>query len=219
MTFINPVKYGHLTNETTKQYTYTSEFSDSIVAPFDGLINDVRHDKCDGFIQISHLIKNEVIYSNICGANKTIYVSTGMNVRKGDVIAVCGNSQVTYEIKNSNNEKLPIPPFFDKNNDYKGDEKEKKEPKRDDKKKEEPIKDDKKDNKKNKTKEPKDYSEKKGLDFTDMRIPKEIPNLFQTLLLTPFSVIEKGLKSKKKETKEEEEKLQEELIRIKKLLK
>ena len=46
-----------------------------------------------------------------------------------------------------------------------------------------------------------------------------ITNLFTSLMLTPFAFIEKGLKPKKKEMEEEEEKLNEEILKIKKLLK
>jgi septal ring factor EnvC (AmiA/AmiB activator) len=218
MNFINPIKYGKLTDESSKTYTYTPEADDSIVAPFDGVVTLVDNKKCDGFIQISHLINGKVFYSEICGANKNIFVGGGMDVKKGQTIASCGGKNVTFEIKDGNKDKVSISPFMlglsqtQKDNTEKKKELEKeKEPKKE--------KESEKQNNKKKEDDLLNKKEKKGWDLTNPKDPKELPNLFTSLMLTPFAFIEKGLKPKKKEMEEEEEKLNEEILKIKKLLK
>ena len=62
MTFIKPIKYGSLTSETSKKHIYTPDVTDTIIAPYDGVITDVNQSKCDGFIQISHLLNGKVFY-------------------------------------------------------------------------------------------------------------------------------------------------------------
>jgi hypothetical protein len=218
MSFVNPIKYGKLTNSSSKTYTYTPEKTDSILAPFDGVVSNVDYSKCDGFIQISHLMNGKVFYSEICGVNKNIYVGGGMDVKKGDVIGNCGGKDITFEVKDGNKEKVSIAPFFiektelDKDNKNISDKDNKKEPEK------ELEKNIEKKNKK-KEKEPTDDDDKKRWDFTGYNPSKPLPNLFTSLLLTPFAAIEAGLKPSKKKTNEDEEKLNEEIQKIKKLIK
>lgn len=221
MGFKKPIKYGRLTNESPKKYTYTSDSSDVILAPYDGVVYDVDIRKCDGYIQLAHMVNNNLMYSEICGVNKSIFVASGVDVKQGDILGHAGNNEVTFEIKDSNKNPLRIEPFFidvdidnkdkdidkddkkDSNNNKETDNKQqtKKEPKR----KEEPDPN-KEDNK-----------EKKKWNFN--RQPEEVPDLFGSLLLTPLDFVNKALtyKGKKKETKEEE--LNEEIKRMKQLLK
>jgi hypothetical protein len=217
MNFIDPIKYGKLTDESSKTYTYTPEADDSIVAPFDGVVTLVDKGKCDGFIQISHLINGKVFYSEICGANKNIFVFVGggMDVKKGQTIATCGGKNVTFEIKDGNKDKISISPFMiGLPQKQKDDTQKKKEP---EKEKENTNK--KKEFEKNKEVDSLNKKEKKGWDLTTPKDPKELPNLFTSLMLTPFAFIEKGLKPKKKENYEEDEKLNEEIQKIKKMIK
>lgn len=214
MSFVKPIKYGTLTSDSSKTFVYTPEQNDQIVAPFDGVITDTNLNKCGGFIQLSHLIGGKLIYSEICGVNKNILVGSGMEVKKGEVIGQCGGKDVTFEVKDSNKDKITIAQFFSTKSEVEKNKKEDETKKSDDSKKKEEKKKQEK-NQEDNLNEPKD---KKGWDWKNPRNPKELPNLFTSLMLTPFTMIEKGLTSKKKENKEEDEKLNEELKRIKKLL-
>jgi hypothetical protein len=223
MTFIKPIKYGHLTNETSKKHIYTPDNVDSVLAPYEGVITDVNYSKCDGLIQISHLLNGKVFYSEICGVNKNIYVGSGMSVKKGDIIGQCGGKDIKFVIKDSNKNEIDLQPFFvgkfetdKKDLDKKDSDKEKKE-----KGLGEPSSNNEKnkENKKSEKNKEDDEDENKPWDFTNYNPGMTLPNLFTAAALTPFDFIEKALKPKRKEKKEEIEDLQEELKRIKKLLK
>ena len=214
MNFIDPIKYGRLTNDSSKTYVYTPEADDSIVAPFDGVVTAVDYKKCDGFVQISHLINGKIFYSEICGANKNIFVGSGMDVKKGQTIASCGGKNVTFEVKDGNKDKVSISTFMKGLPEPKKDDTEKK--KEPENKKESEKK---KESDKKKEEDFLDKKEKKGWDLTNPKDPKELPNLFTSLMLTPFAFIEKGLAPKKKQTDEEEERLNEEIQKIRKMIK
>lgn len=214
MSFINPVKYGRMESETSKSKTYSPEPSDVIVAPYDGMVYDVSQSKCDGYIKIAHLLNGNIFYSEICGVDKGIYVATNVNVKKGDVIGAAGGKPVNYEIKDSGDNKVSLAPFFS------GGIEKTTEPKKDkdqDKGLGKPEKE--KEKEKLSTDDDLNKKEKKSWDFSNIEKPKDLPNLFTSLMLTPFYALEKGLTSKKKKETKEEEQLQEQLNKIKRLLK
>lgn len=204
MNFIKPVKYGKLIKDNPKTYTYFAEPSDSIVAPISGVVYNVDQNKCDGFIQLAHLIDKTIYYSEICGINGTIFVANGMDVKQGDILAHTSNREVQFEIKDSNLSKTKIEPFF-----LKSEPEKTKEPKVDDSKKEP----------KKKEEEEKNKKEKFEPESTDLsKRSKELPDLFTSLLLTPIDIANKAFTFKKKEKETKEEELNEEIKRFRKLI-
>jgi hypothetical protein len=219
--FISPVKYGKLLSISIgKKYIYGPESNDRIIAPYDGVINEIDSSKCNGFIRLQHYVNGNIYYSEICGINSSdIFVSIGMKVSQGEMLSKCGSENIIYEIKDSRYEKLPLMTFFTLSSNKKEDT-EKEEKKKEEKKKEENKKEENK-KEENKKEENKKEENKKGWkpDFSKKIM---LPDLFTTALLTPIDFANKALSSYKgkKETKEEdEEKLMEEIKRIKKLLK
>ena len=213
--FINPVKYGKLLSISIgKKYVYEPESDDRIIAPYDGVVNEIDNSKCNGFIRLQHYVNGNIYYSEICGINSSdILISIGMKVSQGEMLSKCGSENIIYEIKDSRYEKLPLMTFFtlssNKKEDTKKEENKKEENKKEENKKEE-----------NKKEENKKEENKKGWkpDFSKKIM---LPDLFTTALLTPIDFANKALSSYKgkKETKEDDEKLMEEIKRIKQLLK
>jgi len=220
MNFIKPIKYGKLIDESPKKYTYESDTSDTIIAPYNGVIYDTDTGKCEGFVQIAHLVDKKVIYSEICGINRNIYVSNNLEVKQGDIIGHCGGNKVTFEIKDSNKRNIKIEPFFadtfEKNTEPekdKGLEKDKEPKKEKEGLKKEPEKEPKKEDPNKNVDGDKD---KKKWDFN--RKLEDVPDLFGSLLLTPLDIVNKAFTPKKKKETSEEE-LKEEIKRMKQLIK
>ena len=193
--FINPVKYGKLLSISIgKKYVYEPESDDRIIAPYDGVVNEIDNSKCNGFIRLQHYVNGNIYYSEICGINSSdILISIGMKVSQGEMLSKCGSENIIYEIKDSRYEKLPLMTFFTLSSNKKEDTKKEENKKEENKKGWKP-----------------DFSKKIML-----------PDLFTTALLTPIDFANKALSSYKgkKETKEDDEKLMEEIKRIKQLLK
>jgi len=214
--FISPVKYGKLLSISIgKKYVYEPESNDRIIAPYDGVVNEIDNSKCNGLIRLQHYVNGNIYYSEICGINSSdIFISIGMKVSQGEMLSKCGNENIIYEIKDSRYEKLPLMTFFTLSSNKKEDT-EKEENKKEEKKKEENNKEEKKKEENNKEENKKGWKP----DFSKKIM---LPDLFTTALLTPIDFANKALSSYKgkKETKEEDdEKLMEDIKRIKELLK
>lgn len=211
MKFIKPIKYGKLIDESPKKYIYQADTTDTIIAPYDGVIYETDKSKCDGFVQIAHLIDKKIIYSEICGVNRNIFVGNNTEVKQGDTIGQCGGNNVTYQVKDSNRDTIKIEPFFigkiEKEPEKEGLKKEKESEKEKEGLKKEPKKED-------PNKNVVDDKDKKKWDFN--RKLDDIPDLFGSLLLTPLDIVNKAFTFKKKKKEEE---LNEEIKRMKRLLK
>ena len=205
--FIKPIKYGKMLNTSTnKKYIYEPDSNDRIIAPYEGVITDISDSRCNGFIQLQHYIDGKYYISEICGINsKDIFAINGMKVSQGEELSKCGNENIIYEIKDSYNEKLPIATFFVLSKNKK-EENKKEENKKEENKKE-------KNNKEEEDNEPKKWK-------WDLELDKpitKVPDLFTSMLLSPLEFAKKALSSKK-ETKEDDENLKEEIKRIKELI-
>ena len=192
-----------------------------IYSPYVGVVNSVYDDKCEGYIEIKHEIEDSIYYSTFCNVDKKV-VGRGDKVRTGDLIGYTKEKEtdVIYTLIKDRNKVNPS--NFFRNDKFIG--------KKDDKDKsdDKDVKSKKTDKKGDtKTNNVKDTTSKKGTSGKG-----DSGNFLTTLMLSPLNLVgnklEKGsdsvkdefknittLKSKKKK---EEESLNEELKRIKRLL-
>lgn len=201
MKFIKPIKYGKLIDQSSKKYTYKLDSFDRVLSPYDGVIYDINQNKCDGFIKVLHSVNNETFFSEFCGVPQ-IDIIFGAKVKQGEPIGSGHNNEVKFTIKDKNNESINLDLFLQRDFDISKKEKEIS-------KKEKEIT--KKEKEKNK-----EYKGGKR-DWNDwMDYKSEGPDIFTSLMLTPFDFINKALKDKPKEERDD---ITEEISRIKDLLK
>lgn len=206
--FINPATYGNFKYKHSKSVELLSSPNTKIVSPYDGVVIYDYTPMCEDSIKIMHTFDEKVIYSVFCGI-KSPYVKYNDEVKQGSTIGKFLDDKVKYYIVDEDDEKQEIPTFFTKK-----------------------VKDGKK---KEKEDEPEDEKEIKT---TDSSKNDETPNPFMDLFLSPLYVAKhvgkevkkdvKKLFSKKKDKKDdedtkkdiegEENKLTEEIERIKKLM-
>jgi hypothetical protein len=206
--FINPAPYGNFKYKHSKSVELFSSPDTKIVSPYDGVVIYDYTPMCEDSIKIMHTFDEKVIYSVFCGIKRP-YVKYNDEVKQGSTIGKFLDDKVKYYIVDEDDEKQEIPTFFTKK-----------------------VKDDKK---KEKDDEPEDEKETK---ITTSPKNDETPNPFMDLFLSPLYVAKhvgkevkkdvKNLFSKKKDKKDdedtkkdiegEENKLTEEIERIKKLM-
>ena len=100
--FIKPVLHGRVKEAKDKKIIYEPESDDFIVAPYDGIIDEIQEglrENRNGFIRIKHSVDGETYYSEISGL-KDITTQRGVDVRQKDKLSRTGNYDVEYEIKN-----------------------------------------------------------------------------------------------------------------------
>jgi len=203
MKFIDPVKFGKVKERKDKKIIYKPESDDYIIAPYDGTIDEIQEglrENRNGFIRIKHSVDGETYYSEISGL-KDITTQRGVDVSQKDKLSRTGNYDVEYEIKNKSKDKVSIGPFF--MGDIGG--KSSKELKKSDSGSSKSRNDD-------------------NDSYNDWNKPyrkiEKVPDIFTSLFLSPINLAYKALTDfpGKKENKEEKE-LNEEVKRIRQLLK
>jgi hypothetical protein len=203
MKFIDPVKFGKVKERKDKKIIYNPESDDFIIAPYDGTIDEIQEglrENRNGFIRIKHSVDGETYYSEISGL-KDITTQRGVDVSQKDKLSRTGNYVVEYEIKNKSKDKVSIGPFF--TGDIGG--KSSKEFKKSDSGSSKSRNDD-------------------NDSYNDWNKPyrkiEKVPDIFTSLFLSPINLAYKALTDfpGKKENKEEKE-LNEEVKRIRQLLK
>ena len=206
MKFINPVPYGNIDNflSSSKVMVMNSYPNQKIVAPFNGLINNV--DLSEKSIEIEHNVNGSKVYSKINGIVNP-YVNKGYKVSQNDIIGFVGDEPIKYSITDRMGFKQNLDSFFkDLTNKKQTGDDEKKQKEVDSKEKE------------NKEKE------KLSIDL-GLSKDEQLPGLYRgmmNLFAAPFSVVGSALKGnliKRKKSEEKEEKINEDIQRIKKLIK
>ena len=193
--FINPVRGSRLDNISgSKGVKITPNYGAPIVSPYGGIVTDIANDG----VTISHNINNQKIYSHFKGIHRP-QVGVNIPLRQGDTFAYGDTNDIEYYISDNAGKKLDVMKYingFDENTSTKTNDKDK------DK--------DKDNNKNKKNKEPIKLTDKPPLHdfFTDM-------------MLSPLNLIHKPLKKGLDKLKgiDDDENLNEEINRIKKLLK
>ena len=199
--FVNPIAGSIITNiPGSKSVNIMANYGSPIVSPYNGVVSDINNDD----VTISHNINNQIVYSKFSGINRP---QVGINVplKQGESFAYCDSTDIKYTILDDNGGKMNVGPFFngiDDGTSKPSDEKEK---------------------------EPKKTSED---EFGKDPKPNKsyISDFLAHLALKPFDVIHNKIrpktsseKQKEKEDKDkkesEKQKVNEEINRIKQLLK
>jgi hypothetical protein len=199
--FSNPINGARInSSRMSKNITIRTNPMDSIRAPYHGTVVDMKGD-C---ITLQHNVNGDEVYSKICKVNRP-QVSYNNSIRKNEIIGYGGNEDVEYSILDRGGSSVNTQPYFKGIDDIKDkkDIKNKKEVK--DKKDAKDI-----ENKKKKKIEP----------SVDTKNPA-MANIFTDVLLSPLGLAHKlGTKGLNKLTgKKEDDQVNEEINRIKQLLK
>jgi hypothetical protein len=194
ITFDLPVSGGKTHNTSSSKELMISSYQGNLVrSPYDGVIYSVDPNHCGGHIKIEHNVDGNNYLSNFCEVNR-ITVNRGDSVRKNHSIGIMGDKDIVYSILDRGGKKVPFKPFFDGiDNDSKT-----KEPKKDEKTEKDP----------------------KKSETNDLGVPKDTDSqdLISQIGLAPFNLAHNLFGSKFKPVIENKI-LQEELNRIKQLLK
>jgi len=202
--FTKPVNGGQVSYRGDKKMVISSFNGNRILSTYDGIITESDPNQCGGFIQIEHDINNTAYFSNYCNVGR-IMIGRRVPVRQGETIGYMGDDNLEYEILNGNKQKQSLHSFI-KNNDN-----------NDKTKKEKP----------NEVKTPKIKTSKQTyFDKLDNSEPG-LHSLTKNLIVAPFQVtdflgkkVKQGInKLKSKKDEEKEQKVNEEIDRIKQLLK
>jgi len=109
--FILPIKGGKLKDKLfSKSVEIESYPMDYVIAPFEGIVQIVDNDKCDGYVEIKHKLPNGDYFSKICGVHR-IKVNPGQSVDQNDIIGFVGDKSITYSITNNINQKIDLDKF------------------------------------------------------------------------------------------------------------
>ena len=196
-----PVSGGRVDDSNSKEIVISSYQGNLVRAPYEGVVEKMDPNHCGGYIKIQHNVNGKQYYSSFCEVNR-ITVNKGDNIRKGNSIGIMGDKDITYSVLDSSNRKINSKPFFNG------------------------IDNTSKDNKTDKTKkEPKVSNKDTSSSFRDLGVPKNDngQDIFTATGLAPFNLLDKLLKIKpvplNKESVIEDKVLQEEVDRIKQLLK
>ena len=224
------IKFDNLTNSSNPNGDYSLKTKKSVIqsksmgklfCPYDGVVIGTYKTNCSGYLLIAHKINNDTYYSEFCGIPK-VYVGKNDTIRKGQTIGYFLNDtdNVEYTLYSLNHNKLDPRPFF------KGFS----------------VKNTTPNNTPNYSTPKKQSKEKKSSnddndDYKERNVVPADNNLFLSLALSPFDFISKQTKKisknagkeikksakgifdfKTTKNKEDEETLNEDIKRIKKLL-
>ena len=189
--FISPVSGSKITDiPGSKSIKLSPSYGSPIVSPYQGRVDNVGNDS----ITILHNLNDRDVYSHFSGINRP-QVGVNVPLKQGETIAYGDTTDIEYSILDDNGKKQPVIPFFKGiNTDVTTD------------------KDDtSKDTNKEKNDRPKPIQGK-----------SYIADFLSDIALSPFKAIHKPMQkglNKLSGDKDDDGKLNEEIDRIKKLLK
>jgi len=196
-----PVSGGRVNDSNSKELVISSYQGNLVRAPYGGVVDKMDPNHCGGYIKIQHNVNGKQYYSSFCEVNR-ITVNASDKVRKGNSIGIMGDKDITYSVLDSSSRKINSKPFFDG------------------------IDNTSKDNKTTKTKkEPKLSNDKTSSSIDNLGLSKDSnsQDIFTAAGLAPFNLMDKIFNIKpvslNKESVIEDKVLQEEVDRIKQLLK
>jgi hypothetical protein len=217
MKFINPAPLGNIDNflSSSKVMVINSYPNQRVVSPFAGVVSNIN--PLDQTIEIEHNVNGTKYYSKIKGV-VNFYVSLGYRVLQGDILGFFGDKPIEFSITDKLGFKQNLDFFFQ-------DFKSKEQPDKETKEKSE------KEKKEKSEKEKKEKSEKEKKEKSELSVDlglstdEDIPALYRgmmNLFAAPFSVVGSAFKGnlvKKTKKEEKEEKINENVKRIKNLIK
>jgi len=116
------IKFDNLTNSSnpngdyslkTKKTVIQSKSMGKLFCPYDGVVIGTYSTNCSGYLLIGHKINNDMYYSEFCGIPK-VFVGKNDTIRKGQTIGYFLNDTDTvyYTLYSLNHNKLDPRPFF-----------------------------------------------------------------------------------------------------------
>lgn len=116
------IKFERLTDSPTPNGTYSHKTKSSVIqtnsrgklyCPYVGVVIGTYNSKCSGYLLIKHLINNDVYYSEFCGIPKVLVGKNDM-VRAGQTIGYFFNDtdNVNYTLFSLNHNEIDPRPFF-----------------------------------------------------------------------------------------------------------
>ena len=193
--FISPVSGSKITDiPGSKSIKLSPSYGSPIVSPYQGRVDNVGNDS----ITILHNLNDRDVYSHFSGINRP-QVGVNVPLKQGETIAYGDTTDIEYSILDDNGKKQPVIPFFKGiNTDVTTD-------------KDDTSKDTNIDTNKEKNDRPKPIQGK-----------SYIADFLSDIALSPFKAIHKPMQkglNKLSGDKDDDGKLNEEIDRIKKLLK
>jgi hypothetical protein len=189
--FISPVPYGQMKLVGYKNATLISYPDTKLISPYNGVVVFDMTPICDKSIKIKHSFNGVDFYSIFCGV-ETQRVSYGDRVKQGDIIGKFGEDKIEYFIVDSDDRKKTLSGFFKSGNVKKSE------------------------------------TTKSTTTTTTINLQKnnKNPNPFMGLMLSPFSImtnlgkeVKQDIKNLIKKKEKDEDSLNENILRIKKLMK
>jgi hypothetical protein len=193
--FISPVSGSKITDiPGSKSIKLSPSYGSPIVSPYQGRVDNVGNDS----ITILHNLNDRDVYSHFSGIHRP-QVGVNVPLKQGETIAYGDTTDIEYSILDDNGKKQPVIPFFKGiNTDVTTD-------------KDDTSKDTNIDTNKEKNDRPKPIQGK-----------SYIADFLSDIALSPFKAIHKPMQkglNKLSGDKDDDGKLNEEIDRIKKLLK
>lgn len=116
------IKFERLTDSSTPNGTYSHKTKSSVIqtnsrgklyCPYVGVVVGTYNSKCSGYLLIKHLINNDVYYSEFCGIPKVLVGKNDM-VRAGQTIGYFLNDtdNVNYTLFSLKHNEIDPRPFF-----------------------------------------------------------------------------------------------------------
>jgi hypothetical protein len=95
-----------------KSAKLTSFENDKLHSPYDGEVVKTHHHQCDsGYLLIKHTVDKDIFYSQFCGIGR-VTVTLRDNIKKGKIIGYFSNDEIVYSFLDSNFKTLnPKTPF------------------------------------------------------------------------------------------------------------
>lgn len=116
------IKFENLTNGSNPNGDYSVKTKSSVIqsksmgklyCPYDGVVISTYSNKCSGYLLIKHLINDDVYYSEFCNTPKVI-VSKNDMIRKGQTIGYFLNDtdNIIYTLYSLKHSEIDPRPFF-----------------------------------------------------------------------------------------------------------
>lgn len=90
MSFTKPAADGRIDEKKEKYVSFSTSEDSRVVAPYNGYVKDIKNNNNESEIIIKHEIDGKTIYSGVGGV-KTVKTYTGERVYKGDIIGFSTN--------------------------------------------------------------------------------------------------------------------------------
>ena len=106
--FINPVSGSRMIDiPGSKSIKLSPGYGTPIVSPYDGVVEDVENDS----VTISHNVNNQNVYSKFSGIHRP-QVGVNVPLRQGETLAYGDATDIEYSVMDDNGRKVSVVPYF-----------------------------------------------------------------------------------------------------------